>query len=49
MTAPEALAAATEFAPDLALLDIGLPVMDGTSLRSGAGRDEQTPQSSSWR
>jgi PAS domain S-box-containing protein len=29
---PEALAAATEFAPDVALLDIGLPVMDGYEL-----------------
>jgi CheY-like chemotaxis protein len=29
---PEALKAAAEFEPDLALLDIGLPVMDGYEL-----------------
>jgi CheY-like chemotaxis protein len=44
---PQALKAAPEFKPDVALLDIGLPVMDGYELarrlRWAAGRDPAAP------
>ena len=37
-TAPAALRVATDFAPDVALLDIGLPVMDGYELAAACAR-----------
>jgi two-component system CheB/CheR fusion protein len=45
---PQALEAAPGFRPDVALLDIGLPVMDGYELarrlRWAAGRDPHSPR-----